>query len=162
MTDNDKKWLLTPKSQVPVTGQLIPKDIHYRIKFKDRPKYRFSLCMPDGMICSISVFEGEDPDKKIKEFIDNWYKVTKENPMLFDHFLIKQKCPNCGGELWAKILEKGCAIWCINYPHCNYMDYGDSEKARQLMAEKYGLKWKLVHKEGASVIFFNRNNNIKK
>ena len=142
---------IKPYTNLPVVGTKVPIDVHYRKKHL--PSIRVTLCMPDGMVMSVPVFEGENIENKIKKFVDNWYKVTKEDPKLFDHFLIKQKCPNCGGELWAKILKKGCAIWCINHPHCNYMDYGDSEKARQLMAEKYGIKWKLVKKTGCKIIF---------
>lgn len=159
MKDNDKKWLLTPKLQLHVTGQLIPKDIHYRIKYKDRPKYRFSLCMPDGMICSISVFEGEDPDKKMKEFIENWYKVTKDKPNVFEHFTIKEKCPRCGGELRAKIHKDCCSIWCVNYPNCDYQDCEyDNGKVRERIYEKHGLKVSYVHKTGSKIVFSNRIN----
>ena len=147
MADNDKKWLLTPKLQLHVTGQLIPKDIHYRIKFKDRPKYRFTLCMPDGMICSVPVFEGEDPDKKMKAFIENWYKVTKREPELFDHFKIEDKCPVCGGDMMCHILERGDMVWCLNYPICHYVEAEDGLKTRERISKKYGLKFKITSQE---------------
>ena len=116
----------------------------------------FTLCMPDGMLFRIPVYKDESLDEKIKAFVDNWFKVTKEDPEKFNHFAIKERCPKCGGELHAKILEKGCAIWCINHPDCDYQTYGDREKARELIFEKHGLKTKIVHKTGASVIFSNR------
>ena len=157
MADNDKKWLLTPKLQLHVTGQLIPKDIHYRIKFKDRPKYRFTLCMPDGMICSVSVLEGEDPDKKMKDFINNWYKVTKDKPDVFEHFTIKERCPKCGGELRAKIHQDCCSIWCVNYPNCDYQELGNRAKSRNLIFEKHGLpKPTITHKTGTRIVLSNK------
>ena len=157
MADNDKKWLLTPKLQLHVTGQLIPKDIHYRIKFKDRPKYRFTLCMPDGMICSVSVFEGEDAEKKMKDFIDNWYKVTKDKPDVFEHFTIKERCPKCGGELRAKIHQDCCSIWCVNYPYCDYQELGNRAKSRNLIFEKHGLpKPTITHKTGTRIVLSNK------
>lgn len=145
---------IKPLTNFPVMGTKVPTDVHCRKKHL--PSIRITLCMPDGMIMSISVFEEECIDNEINKFVDNWFKVTREDPELFHHFLTKQRCPNCGGELWAKILRRGCAIWCINHPHCSYMEHGDSVKARQLMAEKYGLKWKLVKKEGVRAVCSNK------
>ena len=145
---------ITPTRTAPVVGTKYPKDFYYR---KQRlPFTRFTLCMPDGMICSIQVFEGEDSKTKIKEFVDNWFKVANTNPEQFDHFSIKEKCPKCGGVLRAKILAKGCAIWCTNHPDCDYQNYGDSEKARELICDKYGIEMKIVHKTGARVILSSR------
>lgn len=157
MEEKDEKLLLTPTNKAHVTGQSYPKDFYYRKKSHGVPEIRFTLCMPDGMICSIPVFKGESSDKKIKDFIDNWYKVTGKNPEKFDHFVIKEKCPKCGGELRAKIHHKGCSIWCINYPMCNYQKTGDSFKARKLIFEKHGLKFEITHKTGSKVIFSNKN-----
>lgn len=119
-------------------------------------KCAYTLCMPDGMTFRIPIYNGESFGEKIKEFVDNWFKVTKENIEKFHHFVIKEKCPKCGGELRAKILEKGCVIWCINHPNCNYQTYGDSWKARMLIYEKHGLKTTIVHKTGGGVILSNR------
>ena len=142
---------IKPYTNLPVVGTKVPIDVHYRKKHL--PSIRVTLCMPDGMVMSVPVFKGEEMENKIKKFIENWFKVTKENPETFDHFIIKQKCPKCGGELRSKILAKGCAIWCTNHPNCNYIEHGNSDKARQLMAEKYGIKWKLVKKTGCKIIF---------
>lgn len=82
--------------------------------------------------------------------------VGTKYPKKFDHFIVKDKCPKCDGELHAKILEKGCVIWCTNHPNCDYQTYGDSDKARELIFEKHGIKVTVVHKAGACVIFSNR------
>ena len=147
MNDKEKEWELTPKQTAHVVGTKYPKDFYYR---KNKPLVsRFTLCMPDGFLI-------RSARNKIKTFVDNWYKVTKEDPEKFDHFIINDKCPKCGGELHAKILEKGCAIWCTNHPNCDYQTYGDSDKARELIFEKHGIKVTVVHKTGAGVIFSNR------
>lgn len=154
MNDKEKEWELTPKQTAHVVGTKYPKDFYYR---KNKPLVsRFTLCMPDGFLISVPIYEGESASNKIKTFVDNWYKVTKEDPEKFDHFIINDKCPKCGGELHAKILEKGCAIWCTNHPNCDYQTYGDSDKARELIFEKHGIKVTVVHKTGAGVIFSNR------
>ncbi len=154
MDEKELKKLLTP-SQTAITGTKFPKDIHYR-KSKALSA-RFTLCMPDGFICSVPVFEGEDAEQKIRDFIDNWYKVTRNDPEKFDHFTIKEKCPKCGGELRAKIHERSCSIWCINHPNCNYQVIGDDDKARNLIYEKHGIKVTYTHKTGACVIFSNKS-----
>ena len=147
---------ITPYTNLPVVGTKVPIDVHYRKK--RLPLIRVTLCMPDEMIMSIPVFEGEDMENKIKKFVGNWFKVTKDDPSAFNHFVTNQKCPKCGGELRSKILQKGCAIWCTNHPSCNYIEHGDSMKARQLMAEKYGIEWKLVNKTGTkTIVSSNRN-----
>ncbi len=162
MEYKDKKLLLTPMNKAHVTGQPYPKDLYYRKRCNGVPDIRFTLCMPDGMVCSIPVFKGESIDKKIKEFVDNWYKVTRENPEKFDHFVIKERCPICGGELIAKIHSSGCSIWCTNYPQCNYQEIGDSFKARELICEKHGLKFERTHKTGSKVIFSSKNIKSKR
>ena len=152
----DKKKLeelIAPVEVAHVTGQRFPKDLYYRMNSK--LVARFTLCMPDNMLISVPIYEGESSKDKINSFIDNWYRVTKADPEKFDHFAIKERCPKCGGELRTKILEKGCAIWCINHPDCDYQTYGDSGKARELIFEKHGLKLKIVHKTGARAIFSN-------
>ena len=154
MTDKEKEWELTPKVVAHVTGQRYPKDIYCRTHKKLIA--RFTLSMPDGFLISVPIYEGESDKEKLNSFIDNWYKVTKEDPEKFDHFVLGDKCPKCGGELHAKILEKGCAIWCVNHPDCDYQTYGDSDKARELIFKKHGIKVTVVHKTGAGVIFSNR------
>lgn len=153
MSDKKKEWELTPKVTARVVGTKYPKDYYQKNKLLVS---RFTLSMPDGFLLSVPIYEGESIKNKIKSFVDNWYKVTKEDPKKFDHFIIKDKCPNCGGELHAKILEKGCAIWCINHPSCDYQTYDDSDKARELIFEKHGIKVTVVHKKGTGVIFSNR------
>ena len=146
-----QKQAITPSKNAPIVGTKYPKDFYYRKQHL--PFTRYTLCMPDGMICSIQVFEGEDADSKIHAFIDNWYEVTKRDPETFNHFVIKEKCPICGSELRAKVLQKGCAMWCINHPECDYQKTEDGLNARQLICERHGLKFEYVHKSGASVIF---------
>ena len=146
---------LTPCTNVPVVGTRIPKDFYYR---KHRfPFTRYTLCMPDGMICSIQVFEGEKADNKIRTFVDNWYKMTKRNPELFDHFKIEDKCPVCGGDMMCHIVEDGSCIWCLNYPSCDYHEVEDSMKARQRICDKYGIKVSVVQKTGTKIISTNKN-----
>ena len=132
----NKEWLLTPKVTAHCTGQKYPKDIYYRQKYHDKPKYRITLCMPDGFLLSFPIFEGEDANTKIKEYIDNWYKVTKPNPDLYDHFVIKERCPRCGGELRAKMHQDNVSIWCTNYPDCDYQELRDNAKALELIFEE--------------------------
>ena len=158
MEEKELKKLLTP-SQTAITGTKFPKDIYYR---KNKAlSVRFTLCMPDGFLFSIPVYEGEDGERKIRDFIDNWYKVTRNDPEKFDHFTIKEKCPKCGGELRAKIHERSCSIWCINHPACNYQETGDDDKARHLIYEKFGVKVAYTHKTGAITVFTNRTINKK-
>ena len=146
---------LTPCTNVPVVGTRIPKDFYYR---KHRlPFTRYTLCMPDGMICSIQVFEGENADNKIRQFIDNWYKVTKNDPELFDHFKIEEKCPICGGDMMCHINRDGSCIWCLNYPSCEYNEVEDSMKARQRICDKHGIKFSVVQKQGTKIITTNKN-----
>lgn len=152
---NEKqKKMITPMNTAHVVGTKYPIDFNYR---KRRiPSIRFTLCMPDGMIISIPVFENEDIDNKIKKFVDNWYKATKENPDLFDHFKIDDKCPICGGTMMCHILERGSRIWCLNYPQCNYVETEDSPKARERIYKKYGIQPKIVNKQGCRIIIGNK------
>ena len=84
--------------------------------------------MPDGMLFSIPVYEGESHREVIKFYVDSWCKNTICNPEKFDHFVIKDRCPKCGGEL------RGCDsygysyIWCTNHPDCNYRETKSNEK----------------------------------
>ena len=120
-----------------------------------------SAIMPDGNCLRLVVYEGENPEEMIKNFKENWYKITKEDPKKFDHFIIKDKCPKCGGEMHAKIDKKKCFIWCINHPNCNYQTC-EEDKVRERIYEKFGLKHTWVHKTGGTVIFSNKPINNKK
>ena len=145
---------ITPVTNAHVVGTRFPKDFYYR---KHRlPFVRFTLCMPDGMICSIQVFEGENADNKIRTFIDNWYEVTKRDPELFDHFKIKDKCPVCGGEMMCHILERGDMVWCLNYPNCHYFEAEEGLKTRERIAFKHGLRFTIVQKTGATIMNVNK------
>lgn len=154
MNDKEKEWELTPKVTVHVVGTKIPKDLHFR---KNKPLIsKFNLSMPDGFVISVPIYEGESEKAKIKSYVDYWYKVTKEDPKKFDHFIIKDKCPKCGEELHARIFNKKCLIWCVNHPNCDYQNYEDGPKVRERIYEKIGIKHTYVQKTGACVIFSNR------
>ena len=120
---------------------------------------RFTLSMPDGMLFSVPVYDGESYREVIKFYIDSWYKNTMCNPEKFDHFVIKDRCPKCGGVMHAKLLKGGCAIWCINYPNCDYQAFEENKSIKR-MCEKHGLKYKQTHKTGCGVVF--SQNPIKK
>ena len=145
-----QKQAITPFRNAPVVGTRFPKDYHYRKK--RLPFTRITLCMPDGMLCSIQIFEGENGDNKIRSFIDNWYTVTKREPELFDHFKIEDKCPICGGDMMCHILKRGDMVWCLNYPNCHYVAVEDGLKTRERIAYKHGLKFETVHKTGSKVL----------
>lgn len=120
-------------------------------------KARFTLTMPDGFMISIPIYEGESDKEKLNAFIDHWYKVTNEDPKKFDHFDIKDRCPNCGGSMRCKIVKNNALIWCINR-NCGYHDIEDYFKTRDRVFEKHGLKIKYVNKTGCAVIFTNKQN----
>jgi hypothetical protein len=159
MNDKQKAWELTPKVVAHCTGQRFPKDIYYRNNKK--LIVRLNLSMPDGFLISVPIYESEPVEAKIKSYVDNWYIVTKRDPEKFEHFVIKDKCPKCGGELRAKIDKKKCFIWCINHPNCDYQ-ICEEDKVRERMYEKYGLKTTCVHKTGGKVIFSNKPIEHKK
>lgn len=161
MNDKQKEWELTSKQTVNVVGTKYPKDFHCR-KNKSLVS-RFTLCMPDGFLISVPIYEGDSVKAKIKSFVDNWYKVTKEDPKKFDHFIIIDKCPKCGGELHAKIYNNQCLIWCINHPNCDYQACEeDKDKIRERIYKKHGLEVTYVHKTGCAVFFSNKPINNKK
>lgn len=161
MNDKEKDCESTPKQTANVVGTKYPKDFYYQ---KNKPLVpRFTLCMPNGFLISVPIYEGESAKAKIKSFVDNWYKVTKEDPKKFDHFIIKDRCPKCGGEMHAKIHNNQCLIWCINHPNCDYQACEeDKDKVRQRIYEKHGLKVTHVHKTGCAVFFSNKPINNKK
>lgn len=153
MDDKEKEWEFTPKVVAHVTGQRYPKDIYYRMHKK--LVARFTLSMPDGFLISVPIYEGESDKEKLNSFIDNWYKVTNEDPKKFDHFDIKDKCPKCGGPMRCKIVGNQAMIWCLDR-NCVYQDIEENPKARERVYEKFGLKVKYVHKTGCAVIFSNK------
>ena len=113
---------------------------------------RFTLSMPDGMLFSVPVYEGESFKEKIKSYVDNWYKNTVAKPEKFDHFIIQDRCPKCGGEMHAKILNNGCAVWCVNHPDCHYQAFEKTASFKRY-CEKHGLTYVETHKNGCGVIF---------
>ena len=117
---------------------------------------RFTLALPDGSHISLPLFEGESLKEKAHTQLEHWYKVTKEDLKTFGHFHIKDKCPNCGGEMMAKLINNGCAIWCTNYPKCSYHDFETGGKVRARIYEKHSLKTTYVYKTGCGVIFSNK------
>ena len=154
-----QKQVVTAVDTAHVVGTKYPKDFYYRKQYL--PFVRYTLCMPDGMICSVQVFEGEDSNAKLRSFVDNWYKVTKQNPEIFDHFKINDKCPICGGDMMCHILDKGCRIWCLNYPDCEYVETEDSMKTRERTCKKHGIKFSIVRKSGSKVVLSNKPQNSK-
>ena len=88
MSNKEKEWELIPKATAHVVGTKYPKDYCYR---KNKPLIsRFTLCMPDGLLISVPIYEGESTKEKLDSFVDNWYKVTKADPEMFEHFSIKE------------------------------------------------------------------------
>ena len=116
---------------------------------------RLTLVMPDGELLGVVVFEDELVKDKIKQTVNNWYKVTNKEPERFDHFNIKDKCPKCGGHMRCKMLKDQTRVWCMN-PDCGYQGIEEGLKSRDRVFEKHGLKVKWVKKTGASVIMSNR------
>lgn len=89
--------------------------------------------------------------------------IGTKSPKKFDHFIVKDKCPKCGGELHAKIHNNQCLIWCINHPNCDYQACEeDRDKVRERIYEKHGLKVTYVHKTGCAVFFSNKPIDYKK
>ena len=122
---------------------------------------RFTLCMPDGFLISVPIYEGESDKEKLNAHIDNWYKVTNENPKEFGHFDIKDKCPKCGGTMRCKIVNNRAMIWCIDRL-CGYQTIEENPKARKRVFEKHNLETTYANKSGASVIFSNDPNKGNK
>ena len=95
--------------------------------FNKRKGIRVTVVMPDGLMCPLIVRDGENMNVIIHNFIDNWFK--KSNQKMFDnHYVLKDRCPKCGGELRG-CDSYGCTyIWCINHPDCNYRETKSNEK----------------------------------
>ena len=115
---------------------------------------RFTLCMPDGFLLSVSVYEGESAKEKIKSFTEHWYEVANKDPKTYDHFDIKDKCPKCGGPMRCKLDNDYAMIWCMDH-NCGYQNIEDGLKARDRVFEKHGISVKWVKKTGASVVYSN-------
>ena len=110
------KNALVPTTTMHVVGTKVPKDLYYRTNCK--LVARFTLSMPDGMLISVPIYEGESVINKLNTQIDHWYKITKEKPELFDHFITDEKCPCCGQKLSAHISNGNRFLWCPKYPKC--------------------------------------------
>ena len=121
---------------------------------------RFTLSMPDGFLITVPIYEGESDKEKLDSFIENWCKVTNQNPEKFGHFDIKDKCPKCSGSMRCKIVHNQAMIWCLNR-NCGYQNIEENPKAREIVFEKFGLKAKEGHKTGCSIIFTNKQNRDK-
>ena len=63
---------------------------------------RFTLCMPDGFLLSVPVYEGESAKEKIDSCIKSWYERSNNNPKLFGHVILEEKCP----KMWTEITCK--------------------------------------------------------
>ena len=87
--------------------------------YKKDMKCHFLLCMPDGGSLGLWVPKSEKLEEYINKFFDNWHKVTKDDPRLFGHIVLEEKCPNCGEALHAKEYDNETRCWC---PSCHYME----------------------------------------
>ena len=148
MVSEDVERLLVPTDTAHVVGTKFPKDKH-------KIKCHVTVCMPDGFYMRVPIYENESAKEKLNSYVNNWYKVTKNNSEKYNHFTIKDKCPRCGGELRAKVYNEQCFIWCINHPECDYHTIEEGAKVRERIYEKYGLKTAWAKKTGCTVVFSN-------
>ena len=157
MKKHDKQDVITPVESSHSDGTKFSKD-----NYQTRPKLkcRYTLCMPDGMLFSVPIYEGENDKSRLGAFIHNWYKVTTKDPKKFGHIVLKKKCPKCGGELHAKDLDHGRAIWCVNHTRCDYEQFKEKKKTStdkvEEMLERLDLDAKYVEKSGTSSTTFNK------
>lgn len=77
-------------------------------------KWHLLLSLPEGSGLGLWIPKGESTREYINKFFDNWYKVTKDDPKLFGHIVLKEKCPNCGGALHAKEYNNETRCWCLS------------------------------------------------
>lgn len=68
--------------------------------------------------------KSEDSKEFINKFLDNWYKVTKENPKLHGHIVLEEKCHNCGEVLQAKEYDDEIRCW---FPSCHHQETRQKE-----------------------------------
>ena len=127
---------------------------------KEKP-IKFTVCMPDGFVITVPIYKEESGKGKVNSIVNNWYKLTKDNPKKFNHFDIKDKCPKCGGPMRCKILSNSAAIWCLDH-NCGYRNIEESPKVRDRIYEKYGLKTRKVNKTGCFIMLSNRPTCNKK
>ena len=119
MAKNNKgSNLLVPYDIAHCVGTKFPKDYYYRCH--KNLIARLTLCMPDGTLISVPIYEGEKLKNKIHTQIEHWYKVTKQNPELFDHIQTDIPCPCCQTPLMSHVSNKTRFLWCPNYPSCDY------------------------------------------
>lgn len=79
----------------------------------------YLLIMPDGEFRGCIVQEGKPLIKTLEEFVDNWYKVTRDDPEEHGHIVLEEKCPKCGKRLHAKERKDETNVWC---PCCRYIE----------------------------------------
>lgn len=135
MDENEVRDLLVPVFCMKFHG-CYPMDIRYR---KNKLIETFRLRMPDHFIVEIPIYEGENKDKKIFGYIEWWYFITKIHPNKFDHIVLNEKCPVCGGKMSAKLNGNYYAIWCMNFPACTFHMIWNEEmfrKHEQIKKEK--------------------------
>lgn len=82
-----------------------------------KEKCHLCLCMPDGSMLGLSIYEGEKIKEKVKAFQQNWKKVTAEDPKTFGHKVFSLKCPKCGGEVHYCKKDDCTYYWCLD---CDY------------------------------------------
>lgn len=73
--------------------------------------------MPDGELVGIPIFKGEGIRKSCDSFLDNWYKETSKDPVIFGHKTSKKKCPVCGGEVHTMKRDTTNFYWRIKCYH---------------------------------------------
>lgn len=79
----------------------------------------YLLIMPDGEYRGCIVQEGKPLIKALEEFVDNWYKVTRDNPKEYEHIVLEENCPKCGEKLHSKEHKDITNIWC---PYCKHQE----------------------------------------
>lgn len=46
---------------------------------KEKP-IKLTVCMPDGFVITVPIYKEETGEGKANSIVDNWYKLTKDNP----------------------------------------------------------------------------------
>lgn len=88
-----------------------------RMSWREKMKCHVLLSMPDGSSRGLWISKDETMREAIQKFLNNWYKVTSEEPELFNHIILDDKCPKCGGNLHAKKYDDEIYCWC---PSCHH------------------------------------------
>lgn len=79
----------------------------------------YLLIMPDGEYRGCIVPTRKLLIKTLEEFVDSWYKVTRDNPKEYEHIVLEENCPKCGEKLHSKEHKDITNIWC---PYCKHQE----------------------------------------